>query len=187
MGCLFSSSKEEGLTLARSIDIAAPAEISWDVLCDIDSAPEIYYPVVTHFERIQGTPAGFKVGTSWKETRSYGGRRPIVQLLTVVNIQEEQDGSRRAATVQINFYNARGQFAADMHHTATLTVQRIDDTHCVVVQSMAFVGFGTCWERMVGQCFLKWVGGEMDKQMQQLAGEVDRRYQHQQEGERSDE
>jgi len=161
--------------LARSVDIAAPVEIAWETLCDLDSAPRIF-PVITEMERVPDSPPGFCVGTKWRETRCYPGKRPLKRIMTITSVNQLHDWDEEcSASVQIAYPDRHGKIA-DMHNTATITFKRIDDTHCVLVQSMAFVGFGPCAECFIGQCFLNYVGREMNKEMEQFASVVVQRY-----------
>jgi len=158
--------------LARSIDIAAPIEIAWEILCDVDSAPQIF-PVITEMERLENSPPGFVVGTKWKETRCYKGKRPLQRIMTITSVQQDLD--QYSVSVQIAYPDGHGKIA-DMHNTATMTMERMDDAECVLVQSMAFVGFGPCADRLIGRFFLNYVGREMDKEMAQLASAIVQRY-----------
>lgn len=59
------------LIVAREID--APAQRVWDVITDLDGAPEVLSGV-ERVERLDGAD-GFDVGTRWRETRTMFGRQ----------------------------------------------------------------------------------------------------------------
>lgn len=84
-----------------SRDIAAEPARVWSVLTDLERAPEIMSGV-SGIERLDDGP--FRLGTSWRETRSSVGRDGIhertvteLQALGLIRV-EESDGTTRSAT-----------------------------------------------------------------------------------------
>lgn len=85
--------------------IAAPAEIVWAVLTELDDAPSFMTTMVA-VERIEG-PA-YDVGTRWRETRKHG-RSTITQELTATVaepphrtvVASEAYGLRHEATMRV--------------------------------------------------------------------------------------
>jgi carbon monoxide dehydrogenase subunit G len=66
------------LTLERSI--AAPPEVVWRVLTDLEAAPETLSGVA-RVERLAG--AGYTIGTRWRETRTMMGREETEEMEVV--------------------------------------------------------------------------------------------------------
>lgn len=66
--------------------IAAPVERVWEVFTDLDHAEE-RLSGVDRIERL--TPSGFKVGTTWRETRTLHGNTATEQL-TVTLVEPPQ-------------------------------------------------------------------------------------------------
>ncbi len=85
--------------------VAAPAEIVWAVLTELDDAPS-FMTTMTAVERIAG-PA-YDVGTRWRETRKHG-RSSITQELAVTVAERphrtvvvsEAYGLRHEATMRV--------------------------------------------------------------------------------------
>lgn len=63
------------MTVTRRI--AAPRDRVWQVLTDLDRAPEVISAIDT-IERVRGE--GFDVGTRWRETRSHLGREVTEEM-----------------------------------------------------------------------------------------------------------
>lgn len=57
------------VTVSRRI--AAPRDVVWATITDLDRAPQVM-PAIQRIERLQGD--GFEVGTRWRETRKVFGR-----------------------------------------------------------------------------------------------------------------
>lgn len=62
-------------------DVAAPPETVWDVLTDLDRAPEVLSGIV-RVERVAGER--YAVGTTWNETRKMFGREGTEQMRVTV-------------------------------------------------------------------------------------------------------
>lgn len=66
-----------------SRDVAAPADHVWEVMTDLERAPQVI-SAIAEVERLDDGD-GFGVGTRWRETRDMFGRRATEELeVTVV-------------------------------------------------------------------------------------------------------
>ncbi|WP_084124900.1 SRPBCC family protein [Demequina sp. NBRC 110054] len=55
-----------------SVDIKAPVATVWEILTDLDGAPDVMTGILA-IERLGG-PDGYEVGTRWRETRKMFGK-----------------------------------------------------------------------------------------------------------------
>lgn len=113
------------ITVSRQV--AAPRQQVWDVITDLDRAPQVM-PAIQKVERLEGD--GFDVGTRWRETRRMFGRDATETMqVTAVDAPNsyvvEADG--RDAHYRTEFYlvdDAGGTrvtmtFAAEPHGVAS--------------------------------------------------------------------
>ncbi len=64
--------------MSVSRHVAAPRERVWQVITDIDGAPEVV-EAIQSVERVEGE--GFAVGTRWRETRRVFGRAATEEMV----------------------------------------------------------------------------------------------------------
>jgi carbon monoxide dehydrogenase subunit G len=103
------------LTLERSI--AAPPEVVWRVLTDLEAAPETLSGVA-RVERLAG--AGYTIGTRWRETRTMMGREETEEM-EVVGID---DGRSTMIAAEARGMAYRTEFALDPTPEGTLLRMR---------------------------------------------------------------
>lgn len=61
-----------------SVDIAAPVDVVWGIITDLDGAPEVMSGILA-IERLGG-PDGYAVGTRWRETRKMFGKEATEEM-----------------------------------------------------------------------------------------------------------
>jgi len=161
MGCLFSSGRR-CLTTAVSVEIAAPSEIVWETIADLDANVETL-SVVKSFDRISGEK--FAVGTKWREERNYsGGKKSLEQIRTISNITHDP----RSFSVNIGYPDSKNKLE-DIANTSTLTVQPIDDTRCALVVSLAFMSGAGMWEVLCRDCLMRYVERAVTEELEDYA------------------
>ena len=195
MGSCFSSS--EGVALSVTVEeVNAPLEIVWEVITDVPSQPKFFEHVheielLSKIKRkgglikhLDAADFEFKEGASWQQTASFNGKT-YVSIVSVTAVQEvrgnndDDDDDERiiSKTSQIN-----SQFLSQVHpnttHTATCTVQRLSDTTCQLIGSMAILPNGCrgnldVW--LIGPAFQKLMRAYFQQQIQEFAVEAERR------------
>ena len=97
------------ITVSR--EVAAPAAHVWQILTDVESAPQVV-SAISDVERVDGG-GEFGVGTAWRETREAFGRQATEELrVTAVDpgrayvVEADGRGARYRSTVAVEPVNA---------------------------------------------------------------------------------
>jgi hypothetical protein len=152
MGCCLSSTSGPLLSISVPIDVAAPADILWEVVTDIDHLPDIV-DIVVGVERLPPIKAADKkkisnennpnasnsiqVGTRWRETRLFGRRRKKVDLIkTIIEIISDHNDLECSKSMSVNVTFPQ---AKDIINTSSLIVTPMDSKHCVLIGSLSFM------------------------------------------------
>lgn len=130
-----------GIASSMTIRVAAPSEVVWDMVTDLDAFPDIL-DSVKRFERIEdgdgdGRRGGCAlVGTKFRETRIFH-RKEYTMKRTVTRVTENPQ------SVSFNsdyFENGEKHSITGLHdlcNTNTWTVLPVDDKSCELVGSFA--------------------------------------------------
>jgi hypothetical protein len=161
-------------TASATVDVAAPAEFVWEVIADLEAAPEILSQVSSVKRKSGGN---FEVGTRWREERTCYDGESSPQHKTITAITNPKSFPR---SVCINVsYHETDSYKDDIN-TSTLMVDSIDERNARLIGTLAFqtMSFqGRIRMFLCKRCFMSMVHTYFQKEMEDYAAAAERRYQ----------
>lgn len=110
-------------------EVQASCENVWNVISDIELAPNVITTVVS-VARLSDGKEGFQIGTRWKEIRLYDGHE-VTQIKTVTSIRKEN--SVYSAAINVSYPGA----FQDVTNTSTLEIRPLNGVKnkCLLIGS----------------------------------------------------
>jgi hypothetical protein len=170
MGGAYSSS---ALSDSATVDVAVPAELLWEVIADLEAAPDILSQVSSIRRKSGGD---FEVGTRWRETRMHKGQQ-IPQHKTITAITGA-DSFPRSVCINVSYHEVDSY--RDDINTSTLMVDSVDETNARLIGTLAFqtMSFqGRTRIFLCKPCFMSMVHTYFQAEMEDYAAAAERRYQ----------
>lgn len=183
-----------GSSAVAVTDIHAPASIVWECISDLEAAPDIIGMVIS-VEREVKTKASYpkkieekekelKVGTTWKETRSYRGHE-VLQYKVVTDLTISQADGTFSVQIDVNYGQSPNmtwfqKAMKSIHNTCTLTVTPgSDHEHSQLVGTYA-IRYGPLTQFFLAitcaNCRFRDSNEMFQREMNEYGAEAEKRY-----------